>query len=326
MIQSEFGRRAAVVSAFAEWQRGNARVARRSAPGYPLLRQMMPVSTAKALSSLGETPPGGVTPALARARRAAASALSHHQTSLRGRPAPWPEDQDSYRWGSRFRLAKAATPLEAPAISKHTASAEFNPDLQLTSALVDLTVEGSTKEETDGLWNALVGNADPVNWQVSGHEFFKRSERVPPFELLEIGKLGPIGWRGRLHEVFEWNWNPDNAARYENILGIDFDGNDEVVELQYWLIDCIATDLGIGLRSGGLDVDDGYYRLERTDETSIHISARKNLRYSEPQNGPEGFVTMLTYMAPTVLGLWLDQAVHEGVSELLRRQGGKSNG
>ncbi len=211
------------------------------------------------------------------------------------------------------------TSAKQSVIQDHDTTSGFEPDTLITVATASMTIS----QASDDLWKRLVVGSDPTNWSHAASLYFKRSD---PYGERKIRK---VGWEGQLHEVFQWNWNPDSVASYENILDIDFSGTTAKgepaesiaeatsIDIEYSLSNCIATALWAARQSGGLDIDDGHLKLTR-EGSSIKVDALKRLRYTQPQIAPDGFVLLLAYLTPAVLALWLDRSVYQGVSEALQ--------
>lgn len=210
-------------------------------------------------------------------------------------------------YGLRSLAATGGKPSlpAAPRVQSHQGGARFDPDSLVTKAETSLEIENVTDE----LWDIIAESADPQKWQKNAPDFFRTSERVDG----EGGVVVSEGenWKGRLHEVFEWNWNPETVARYENFLQIDYQVSATLVTVNYWLEESIRSDLGFGSGVGGLDVDEGELIIKR-DGTNVTASATKSLRYTNRTDGPDGFVVMLSYLTPATLGVWLDQSLYQG--------------
>jgi hypothetical protein len=290
-LTSESVRRSMVLAGFHHHHLpASSRLAFSALPG--ALRPM-PESQARALL---DSPPVSDTPAIAAARRAARCGFGHS------------EPLEGVAGSVICSIVPPADPRqlagsEQALVDSHSAVATFDADALVTTATARLRIRGVD----DDLWNILTSSADPRNWSLLASDFFKKSER------LEDGlELGPNdGWRGRLHEVFEWNWNPGSTAHYENFLGIDYTVERSRVRVDYWLDECRETDLGLGTTAGGLDLDGGSLTLER-DGTTVISTATKNLRYTDPPNAPDGFVLTVSFLTPAVLSVWLDAAVYNG--------------
>jgi len=195
-----------------------------------------------------------------------------------------------------------ARPHDRPRVVACHGAAQFDPGTLVTRATADVTIDSVS----DALWAELARDADPQMWSTNAADFFKVSARLPGFDLLPRG-----GWKGRLLEKFEWNWNPDTTARYENHLHIEFNVDEHEIQLKYWLDACLSTDLGFGSQPGGLDRDGGALTITRNGN-SVTSRATKELRYTDPPDAPDGFVLMLSYLTPATLGVWLDQALFQG--------------
>jgi hypothetical protein len=216
-------------------------------------------------------------------------------------------------------LAGADALAGEPRIDEHTPTAEFDSNDLVTTARATLKIS----EVSDNLWNLLVRGADPQNWRTDAPDYFTLSARQPG------AVVKGDSWKGLLHEKFEWNWNPESAARYENLLGINYQVSEKEVVVDYWLEECLSTDFGLGTVPGGLDLDGGKLTLTR-DGTTVTSVATKSLRYTDPPNAPDGLVLTLSYLTPAALALWLDAAVYNGAHQAIMkdaktRSGKRSN-
>lgn len=319
LLTSKAERRAVMMAQFSRWQsRDLARsiaANRPQAPLYTVPRHLRPMSMAKAAGSLEAAAKDVGDRAVARTCRSVFCALGHSgEDHHLQRILTAHEGQAAHRLPSCMqqseKVVRGAAPKK-PTITKHDTVARFDIKTMVTSVTTTATIVGATND----LWGLLVRQADPRTWDdarsTNPNDFFKLSERIKGRD----DKLG--GWVGQLHEVFEWNWNTDNAASYDNILDIEHIVANDRVEMRYWLSECISTDLLVVRQPGGLDVDDGHYTLHRKGPKgqTIEIEAVKNVRYTEPEIGPDGFVMLMNFMTPALLYTWLDQAVFQTLSE-----------
>jgi hypothetical protein len=315
--QSQSARRAATLASFVDWHRSNTgrflKASLPQAPAYVLPRQLAPISTANALSYLWSDRSDSPTEELTNARRASWCALNHPQAATQ-----FPQ----FSGGSgkvplgvwcpcNPEVRKHLVSNRLPSIQSHETQSSFDPDSLFTDTETVLKIENVS----DDLWKTMAVGSNPANWSTQAPDYFKLSE--PDYQT-QCPPKG-LGWTGTLHEVFQWNWNPDYTASYENILNIDFSGDKtsidqcKLITVDYSLNTCIATDLLLVRQSGGLDIDEGALTLERTSSSSITVTARKRLRYTQPEIAPDGFALMIAYLTPAVLALWLYQSVYQGV-------------
>jgi hypothetical protein len=295
---------------------------RSQAPIYALPRELLPLTGPSREGSLGAAPEVLADRAAARAYRSCLCALGHlkHDHAVPRILAHAGSGQTPHRVpccvarAESYVRAVAAAP--APTINVHDTIARFDAPTLVTTVQTTAVIENATDE----LWARLVAGADPQTWDDAAtgtdNDFFKKSERL---DYVAKGTDARDGWTGRLHEVFEWNWNPDNSASYENILDIDLTIGAREVTMTYALSECIATDLLVVRQPGGLDVDDGHYKLTRSkDGSKIDVSAEKNIRYTEPEIGPDGFVMLMNYLTPALLAIWLDQAIYKTIDDAVQ--------
>lgn len=201
-------------------------------------------------------------------------------------------------------------------IDGHETAVEFDPDSLLTTVTTTIRVAAEWVN-----WPAFVEGCDPANWKNVGSKYFRQSEPIVGTVKLRTGKTQ--GWVGRLHENFDWNWNEDSEAMFDNDLNIDFshggNGESKTLRCDYNLYRSNASKVWVARESGGLDVDGGYTEATLTRQW-LEVTATKQIRFTDPELGPPGLGAMLNYLAPTVTGLWMNQAVQAGVEKSIRLQ------
>jgi hypothetical protein len=315
--QAQSARRAATLASFAHWHRSNSdrflKNGLPQAPAYVLPPQLVPMSAHGAVSYLWSNREDAPGTALENARRASWCALNH--------PRPTDEFPELIPKNGGVPLGvwcpclpytgDSLSSSSQALITEHDTISQFNPDSLVTETTTTLKVANAS----DAIWKKMAEGSDPANWRLQAPDYFKQSEPTKETTQSPTG----LGWKGTLHEVFEWDWNPDYSASYENILNIDFYGDKELVAdcttvtVDYSLRQCISTDLLLVSQSGGLDIDAGSLVLQRKD-ASVTVTAKKRIRYTQPQLAPDGFAFLMAYLTPSVLALWLDQSVTQGVT------------
>jgi hypothetical protein len=314
--------RAAVTRGFYEQQR--AKLAAR-APRVILPRQLAPMEKARVAQVFS---PEIDEPATNAARSAAFAGLGHRREhslipALLGEQATQDllavrvsdEQQPCPCCVARKRLPGSQAQA-VDRIHKHETMVDFDPEAMLTTVKTTIHVAAKWVD-----WDAFVFSCDPANWKKIATEFFQKSDPIEPVSARTDGKSG---WIGRLHEVFDWNWNADSEAMFDNDLNIDFahgrddDGN-QFAHSEYDLYRSNASKLWTARESGGLDVDGGYTHATLTAEWLV-VTATKEIRFTDPELGPPGMGAMLNYLAPTLTGLWMHETVQAGVEKAIRSE------
>jgi hypothetical protein len=313
--------RAAVTRGFFEQQRAKLAARGKGAPPVVLPRQLAPMPksrVAEVLSSQIDDP------ATNSARWTALAGLAHRKTKDL-LPAVVVEESvaNPNKIPSRNPcpccLARRKFPgldgAKVCRINTHKTNVKFDSDTLVTK--VTTTIRVARKWIN---WEVFAASVDPSNWKYTGSEFFRHSDPILDTVQLEDG--GRRGWRGRLHENFDWNWNADSDAMFDNDLSITFDYEEDAekktkrVYCEYSLYESNMSKVWVARESGGLDVDSGHTEGVLTNEW-LTVTAVKNLRHTDPELGPPGLGAMLNYMAPTVTGLWMSQAVQAGVENAI---------
>lgn len=201
-------------------------------------------------------------------------------------------------------------------MSEHESAVNFDSSAMLTRISTKIEVDVNPGlVDIDSLWGELQRRSDPRQWRNVAKDFFQISDRRPGYTEYAQGK----GWKGQLHERFEWNWNVDSIATVDNFLDIDFTFDDKRINCDYSLYQCNFSRLWVAREYGGLDCDGGSYgaTLDRGNK-KIVITADKAIRFTQPELGPEGLAAVFNYLAPTVTGLWMHKGLGGSTLQALR--------
>ena len=153
----------------------------------------------------------------------------------------------------------------------------------------------------------MVGDLDPYRWSKCS-DFFKRSEPVDPVDYKPLGGRVANGKRWQMYERFALP-----GAVFENILNICFTVTDTLISADYSLYDSLLFEFGALQLPGVLERDSGHVRAQALSADWTQVSMEKTIRYRDltPDDGPEGGIDAgqwLNYVAPAMLGLWIDDA------------------
>ncbi len=135
-------------------------------------------------------------------------------------------------------------------------------------------------------------------------------------------------WRGTFYEYVDWNWDERALASFQCFLAIAFEADPlaRSISLRFTLHSCQGSLLYSRLSQTGIDADHGRQLVHLLDaedaqaapETPVWFSlcTSKALRYTDildrltPHQGPPGTGAFLSYLAPIVAGLWVNDLVH----------------
>jgi hypothetical protein len=288
-------------------------------PQLPLPRQLAPISRSKVAAVLD---PDIDEPETNGARVSALAGLAHAKNPellgpllgerIADEAAP-PRKNACPCCAARSR-SRGAAEGTIDQLENHDTSITFDADALLTTVTTTVAVAANLVD-----WRILVARCDPQNWKKSAPTYFRMSDPLPATVTSQPPGIG--GWKGRLHEYFDWQWNPDSAAMFDNELNIDFSfgeqGSSKFLRCEYSLYRSNASKLWTARESGGLDVDGGVTEAQ-LDARWLVVKATKQLRFTEPELGPPGLGAMLNYLAPTTTGLWMHHAIQIGVEQALR--------
>jgi hypothetical protein len=222
---------------------------------------------------------------------------------------------------------------------------DFNPDTYITK----VSVSNLAVQMPESWAWALAENADPRQWSTAVPDFFLKSNPA---------KRDQSGWYeeewdteagGDLYEVTRWKWNEGMAAEVHNILEISNVDKAAGISYDYSLRECLRSNMGVTWEEGGLDVDEGFYRLqilpltadarpataaatkasksaarvpesesesesESSGDVLVKISAEKSVRYTTPRISPMEVGTVLNLMAPATVSMLMRRLVLDSVN------------
>jgi len=171
---------------------------------------------------------------------------------------------------------------------------------------------------------------DPRSWSLS--PFWPASYEVqlnedrgeftrPSAENSQTGE----SWSGYLFEHVEWNWNVSTVASFRNYLNINYevDAINQRLRLDFALFSCEGSQLYLlEQRRRGIDVDSGFQCVTPVPGSNppggpFRLRTVKNIRYTDlldrqtPGQGPAGAGQFLSYLAPAVVGLWMNDLLRQ---------------
>jgi hypothetical protein len=133
-------------------------------------------------------------------------------------------------------------------------------------------------------------------------------------------------WSGYLFEHVEWNWNVSTVASFRNYLRINYevDAAAQKLRLDFALYACEGSQLYLlEQRQRGIDVDCGFQCVAPLAQSPnppggpFRLRTVKNIRYTDlldretPGQGPVGAGQFLSYLAPAVVGLWMNDLLRQ---------------
>lgn len=168
---------------------------------------------------------------------------------------------------------------------------------------------------------------DPRSWSLS--PFWPESFQVERdgngrgFTKSGVTNQNGESWRGYLYEHVEWNWNVETVASFRNFLDIQYavDEEQQSLRLDFALYSCEGSQLYLVQQDKGIDVDSGFQcvapvpRPPDSRTPSFRLRTVKNIRYTDlldretPGQGPAGAGQFLSYLAPAVVGLWMNELI-----------------
>jgi hypothetical protein len=198
--------------------------------------------------------------------------------------------------------------------------------LDLTSLVT--TVDIPSKSSCD--FATLARILDPRSWSLS--PFWPASYEVElnesRGEFTQPGagsSLNGESWSGYLFEHVEWNWNVSTVASFRNYLNIKYevDAASQRLRLDFALFSCEGSQLYLlEQRRRGIDVDSGFQCVAPVPGSNppgglFQLRTVKNIRYTDlldrqtPGQGPAGAGQFLSYLAPAVVGLWMNDLLRQ---------------
>ncbi len=179
-------------------------------------------------------------------------------------------------------------------------------------------------------YQRLAEQTDPRSW---GRSPFWRAAYAVARDGGGFTRTRPPGalgesWRGTFYEYVDWNWDERSLASFQCYLDIAFEADPVArsISLHFRLHSCQGSLLYSRLSQTGIDADHGRQTVRLLDEVDAQaapetpvwfsLCTSKALRYTDildrltPHQGPPGAGAFLSYMAPIVAGLWVNDLVH----------------
>lgn len=225
-------------------------------------------------------------------------------------------------------LKAAANPLEQP---KHRLlrSTKATSKLYLHTLLTRVNIESNSNRSIEKLAEVL----DPQNWTCSPFwvdayrvELDKKTHQFNPTSQISPASKVPIGqsWHGHFYEHIEWNWNLATVSSFKNYLIVDYlvntpdpkEPNEPIIKFDFSLHSCAGGRLYALELDRGVDADWGHQYVKFPPSAQAgppwRIITEKNVRFSDilargmPFEGLPGAGQLLTFMAPAIVGLWMN--------------------
>lgn len=303
--------RAALASVFLHTDpRGN--------PSAALAADMQPLPLPSAIKLLQQVPAEQlhparleVAPALAESRLASAIIVEHRQELIPQLAELLGQEVKNPRSFMKDYTATLSESLQGPV-----------PESRLDLRSLVTTVDIPSTSDCD--FGTLARRLDPRSWGPSlfWPEVFREKLAPNGRELIrDLEATEPIGtsWEGFLFEHVEWNWNTHRISSVQNHLRIKYDvkPGDQTIRLDYSLHACAGSQLFALVLNGGVDVDSGFQSVQKLPSPGprgerFELRTVKNVRFSDvldrrfPNQGPTGAGQALSYLAPAIVGLWMN--------------------
>ncbi|MFE8600704.1 hypothetical protein [Archangium violaceum] len=224
--------------------------------------------------------------------------------------------------------AEAPAPPEAQASFVVEAAQILASQPESTVDLNTLVTTVDIPSESRCDFGVLARTLDPRSWGPS--PFWPESFQVQPtpdnraFEPVPTALESQIGteWHGVLFEHVEWNWNTFRVASFRNFLNIDYvvKEPEQTIDLRFSLFSCEGSELFVVSFDRGIDVDAGFQTVAPIPNpppggARFRLQTVKNIRYSDlldrrtPSLAPLGSGQILSYLAPVVVGLWMNELI-----------------
>ncbi|PTL78757.1 hypothetical protein DAT35_37455 [Vitiosangium sp. GDMCC 1.1324] len=270
-------------------------------------------------SVLGGSDIAGRTPSNDDIRRFIRRRDASSQQALQPREALPPSPQG---------IEPSPTPAETPSLDVETcfdtgAAQPQPPRPESTLDLLSLVTTVDIPSEVICDFGILARMLDPRSWGPSlfWPEVFQEELAPNGQEFTrDITNRTAIGtsWEGFLFENVEWNWNTNRAASFQNHLRIKYavDTHARAIRLDFALYACAGSQIFVIVQNGGLNVDSGFQCVQSLPSppgSRFRLRTVKNIRYSDlldrriPNEGPAGNGQALSYLAPAIVGLWMNQ-------------------
>jgi hypothetical protein len=243
-------------------------------------------------------------------------------------PTTAPPPQASPQQSSKPKLVTKAEVADVQTCFTEEAVQPIPPPPESTLNLTSLVTTVDIPSQSNCEFAFLARALDPRSWslspfwpesyrvQSSNGSGFTRAQEVTP----QIGE----SWNGYLFEHVEFNWNLDNIAAFENFLDIRFvvDRAQQQLRLDFALYSCESSLFyALEFPRKGIDVDSGFQCVAPLPPAPgqkgplFRVRTVKNIRYADfldrttPDQGPAGAGQALRYVAPAVVGLWMNELV-----------------
>lgn len=198
--------------------------------------------------------------------------------------------------------------------------------LNLSSLVTTVDIPSKSYCSFEFLARAL----DPRSWSLSPFwpESYQVERSTDGRSFAEAtGTLSQRGesWKGYLFEHVEFNWNLGTIAAFQNFLDIRFEvvPEKQQLRLDFALYSCEGSQFSmLQYPNRGIEVDCGFQCVAPLPASSsgppdapFRIRTVKNIRYADfldrttPDQGPAGAGQALRYVAPAVVGLWMNELI-----------------
>jgi len=209
--------------------------------------------------------------------------------------------------------------VERPFILAQAAPVRAGPESTLD--LVTLTTTVNIPSTTNLPFDQLATTLDPRNWTQS--PFWQQSVQVEPDEsgtdFTRTTRKPQLGqpWDGFLFEHVEWNWNTSTVSSFRNFLKLGFqvDVPKQTIDMTFSLHSCEGSQLYALVSKRGVDIDFGIQSVQPPGPGGaglLELRTQKNIRFSDTLNrrtsfeGGVGSGALLVYLAPALVGLWMN--------------------
>jgi hypothetical protein len=238
----------------------------------------------------------------------------------------------------------------APIVGPQQKSVDFDDDTLITKVTSAATVARPFDEVVNLMdprgWadrSELWVDSYAVRLDEDGRVVFDVEGRPERDEEVNRRECWGRPWSGVLFERTEWDVNERTISKFDVLLNIQFNvqtceakvpltlplvfefpkeatfNGGRVLRHDYSLNESRRGQLGYQiLDGGGVDVDSGYaYAFECGDVTRVEV--QKSVRYADwtPGRGDEGPLDpgqFLNYLAPGLVGVWIESLVREGLN------------
>ncbi|MFL5345411.1 MAG: hypothetical protein ACJ8AT_11485 [Hyalangium sp.] len=197
--------------------------------------------------------------------------------------------------------------------------------LNLSSLVTTVDIPSKSYCSFDFLARAL----DPRSWSRSpfwpaSYQVERSKDGLSFSEATGTTSQRGESWKGYLFEHVEFNWNLANIAAFKNYLDIRYevDPEKQQLRLDFALYSCEGSQFSaLQYPKRGIEVDCGFQCVAPLpasagqEDAPFRIRTVKNIRYADfldrstPDQGPVGAGQALRYVAPAVVGLWMNELI-----------------